>query len=757
MYIEEGPTLTSTLYHDGSQIEVPTRITTRLSCFDHDSGMTLEDLKAAARESERIRRETEPIIVNDRGAERGAGLNIVFSVSGSPPANVLDAIEASAQFVESQFTDTLTVNLSFTWTSFGGLAFTQNASTSTSYTNARAGLIADMDSDDVIQSFLPSGSTLPVRFNGASTAVSNENTIDFSKDNFRAAIGSLGGGNSAITVNSAISYDLDPSNGVNFSQISFQDVLIHEIGHALGFTSAVDVNAQFGITRTEALDLFRFQRTDGTGDYNPDTYAEFQTTPRTIDQNTPNDDANVDLIDFEYRMSDGNPNQASHFREQSPTIGVMDPIIANGETTYPDQYMESDINMFDAIGWDFATGDCNDNGILDVCEVDCGNPDCGGVPGCGTADDCNNDDVPDDCQLNGNDCNANTIPDDCDEAALITNQPSSAGICPGDPAVLSVTAPGAGSFQWKLDGVNVVNGGGISGATTPTLSISSVNESHEGVYTCDVADGCISVTTNDAILTVLDAVSITSQPIASDSACTGETTIIAVAADGDNLTYEWRKDGVPLVNGGNISGADGPNLSISNLSLADEANSPGYTCFISDTCGNSEESTPSALAIAGPEFINQPQDTCVDSGQPAVFSTTVNPPSGSSLFVQWHKDGSPMFDGGNISGVFTDTLTINPAGASDEAGYSLRVLVIGPNCVEFSDTAQLTVDDCSCPTLGDMDDDGDFDLADMSGFMQCFGEDVTTNPGCACANVADFDNLIDLDDWAAFEAIITGP
>ncbi len=757
-YIEEGPTLTSTLYHDGSRVEVPTTITTRFSCFQDTTGLTLADLKEAVRLSEAQDGMWNPIVVNDRGAERGTGLNIVINVTtGAPSAAVLDAIEESAQFVESQFTDPITVIINFRWINEGGLAFTQNVSTSTSYTNTRASLIADMDSDDFIQSFLPVGSTLPVRFNGASATVTNQNTIRFSKDNYRAVVGSLGGGNSSITVNPTLSYDLDPTNGINFNQLSFQDTFIHEIGHALGFTSATDINAATGLTLTEALDLYRFQRTDGTGDYNPDTYAEFQTTPRTIDQNTPNDDANVDIIDFEYRMSDGNPDQASHFREQSPSLGVMDPIISFGETSYPEQYMESDINMLDAIGWNYASGDCNDNGILDVCEVDCGNPDCAGVGGCGTADDCNDDDLPDDCQLNGNDCNANTVPDECDEAALITSQPSSIGVCPGDPAALSVTAPGAGSFQWKLDDVNVVNGGGVSGATTATLNISSVDESDEGVYTCAVADGCILVTTNEVTLTVLDPVSITSQPVASDSACTGETTIITVAADGDNLTYQWRKDGIPLVNGGNISGANGPNLSISNLDLSDQANSPGYTCFISDTCGNSEESTASTLAIVGPDFINQPQDTCVDSGQPAVFATTVNPPSGSSLFVQWHKNGSPMSNTGNISGVFTDTLTINPASAADEANYSLRVLVIGPNCIEFSDAAQLTVDDCNCPNPGDMDDDGDFDLADMSGFMQCFGEDVTVNIACDCANVASFDNVVDLDDWAVLESLITGP
>ncbi|MGB2988219.1 MAG: sialidase family protein [Phycisphaerae bacterium] len=77
--------------------------------------------------------------------------------------------------------------------------------------------------------------------------------------------------------------------------------------------------------------------------------------------------------------------------------------------------------------------DCNNNGIEDDCDIDCGPP--GGrcdVPGCGTREDCNNNDIPDDCEpnedCNGNserdicdigeaassDCNGNSVPDECD-------------------------------------------------------------------------------------------------------------------------------------------------------------------------------------------------------------------------------------------------------------------------------------------------------------------------------------------------------
>ncbi|MEM7230159.1 MAG: NF038122 family metalloprotease, partial [Planctomycetota bacterium] len=237
----------------------------------------------------------------------------------------------------------------------GALGATGSSATSTSYTNARNSLQSDMDGDDYIESFLPSGSTLPVRFNGASSAVTNEGTIDVNTATFEAAIGGIGGTDAFITISSTTSWDFDPSNGVPFSTFDFKSTFIHEVGHALGFTSAADGPSG----RTEMLDLYRFQRTDGTGDFNPDNVTEFGTTPRLIDFGTPNDDHNSNLFeadgtDLEYRMADGNPNQASHFREQGAAIGIMDPTGAPGETFFPDYFQPSDLDMLDAIGWDFA-------------------------------------------------------------------------------------------------------------------------------------------------------------------------------------------------------------------------------------------------------------------------------------------------------------------------------------------------------------------------------------------------------------------
>ena len=71
-----------------------------------------------------------------------------------------------------------------------------------------------------------------------------------------------------------------------------------------------------------------------------------------MDFNHPNDNAVTDIVFGEYRMSDGDPWQASHFREQSPSIGLMDPALADEETYFPFYFSVADLRIFDAIGWD---------------------------------------------------------------------------------------------------------------------------------------------------------------------------------------------------------------------------------------------------------------------------------------------------------------------------------------------------------------------------------------------------------------------
>jgi len=293
-----------------------------------------------------------PAVVVNSGPTQGGtdALDLVFVVSGSIPSGALSAIAAAEAYLENYFSGdalTVTIPLSFQVMASNVLGGTSSSYGYLSYTNMRSLLVGGMDGNDTIQSWLPSGSTCPVRY-GSSSKVTNEDRVFTTFAAYKANGGSVAGNDASMTFNSVFTWDFDPSNGVSGGTYSFQDVLIHETGHALGFTSGGDFRSR----DSEVLDLFRFRRTDGNGDYNPDTLAEFQVRPRLVAYNLPNDDHNSDVVSAEFRMADGSPYQMSHFREQSPNIGLMDPAFAAGETYYPNFFSTADQTMFDAIGYD---------------------------------------------------------------------------------------------------------------------------------------------------------------------------------------------------------------------------------------------------------------------------------------------------------------------------------------------------------------------------------------------------------------------
>ncbi len=287
-------------------------------------------------------------IVDSDGPFSGrAGLDVVFVLGSSVPLAAVPAFAAAEAYLQGQFPDdtmTVTIPVTFASLSPGVIGGTSSSYGYLSWADMRATLQAGADSTDTILASLPSGSTIPVRYRANRTT--NEDRVFTTFANFKANGGSVSGNDASMTYSTAFPFDYDPSNGVGASQISLQDVIIHETGHALGCTSGLD----FRSSDIEVLDIFRFQRTDGSGDFNPDTAAEFQTRARMGVYNY-NDDHNLDIISVEYRLADGSPYQASHFREQSPAIGIMDPAFSYGETFYPNFLRTSDITLFDALGY----------------------------------------------------------------------------------------------------------------------------------------------------------------------------------------------------------------------------------------------------------------------------------------------------------------------------------------------------------------------------------------------------------------------
>jgi hypothetical protein len=325
---------------------------------------TLAELEHAVRVHEAMLE--HPTQVIDSGSERPGGFNIVFVGSGLPAAAVT-ALTACETYLESFFSDpiTVTIQVSFQTLDKKYLGYTSSSRVTALYTTARPMVVADMDGNDTIQVFLPTGPAFLVNyFWFASTFVlpftpglvtiplvraGNEDRVVFHFANWKAVGGIVAGGDAAITFNSTLPFDYDPSNGVGPTDYSFRDVVIHEATHALGFSSAGDALPDFDV---KMLDMFRFLRSDGLGDANPDTLAEFQTRSRHVVKGLPDDDHISDLITVEYRMSDGDPKQMSHFRKQTPRIGMMDPSLGKGVTYHPNYFTAADLNMLDAIGYD---------------------------------------------------------------------------------------------------------------------------------------------------------------------------------------------------------------------------------------------------------------------------------------------------------------------------------------------------------------------------------------------------------------------
>ncbi len=315
-------------------------------CGSDTSAATAALLKRSALDHQRQFQEEDGGIVIDTTSNL-VGPNLVFHVASSVPAAAIPAIAAVEAYVESLFTDpvTVTINISFAPLAPGVLGSTSATFLTASYASSRFGLVNHRDSSDTIQPKLPTGTTVAVRYNGDAATVTNENRVFWTRANFKATVGSSAGIDSNMQFGTGFSFDFDPGNGVLGT--SFRDVLVHEIGHCLGIYCGAD----FLTNDMTTLDLFRFQYTDGSADYNPDTVAEFTTRPRLVSKNRPNDAQIFDIISAEYRMSDGSPYQASHLREQTPSLGLMDPAIGTGTTNAPSYYKTSDLTMLDAIGW----------------------------------------------------------------------------------------------------------------------------------------------------------------------------------------------------------------------------------------------------------------------------------------------------------------------------------------------------------------------------------------------------------------------
>ena len=183
-----------------------------------------------------------------------------------------------------------------------------------------------------------------------------------------------------ITFSSEFAFDFDPTDGISAGTQDFVGVAVHELGHALGFTSGADfydiaggkgpyANLKIGWDNESVLttlDLFRRSANGGAAGFDPATGERYiQLDPGrgamfTVDGVNPFGGAGANT-QFSTGRYNGDGNQASHWKDgtgysdandcytaTSKPIGIMDPTSANcqlGTVT------GLDLAAFDAIGY----------------------------------------------------------------------------------------------------------------------------------------------------------------------------------------------------------------------------------------------------------------------------------------------------------------------------------------------------------------------------------------------------------------------
>jgi hypothetical protein len=171
-------------------------------------------------------------------------------------------------------------------------------------------------------------------------------------------------------------------------------------------------------------------------------------------------------------------------------------------------------------------------------------------------------------------------------SAAISTQPISQTVNAGATATLTVAANGTAplSYQWRK------NGASISGATSGALTLTNVQPTDAGSYAVVVGNVAGNTTSNAATLTVNVPAAISAQPI-SQTVNAGTAATFTVAATGAApLTYQWRKDGTPIL---------GATIATFTLSSVQPTDAAAYTVVISNPAGSST-SNAAILAVTIP-------------------------------------------------------------------------------------------------------------------------------------------------------------
>jgi hypothetical protein len=300
-------------------------------------------------------------------------LNIVLNdIYGTMTSEQSTAFNEAASMWETFFTDPVTVNIDVGFENLapGIVGASANSYSGVSYDAVYSALHADASSvsDATATANLQSGSSVRSIVNDINTDPNQRWMLEAAypvNSNLLVPTANLkalglvtddGLTDARILFNSDYAFDYNASNGVDSDKMDFTGVAAHEIGHALGFVSGVDIMDWFEVYTDSTIgdiafgnffsvfDLFRYSEQSAL-------YSALDWTYGSLGDQYFSIDGGISRLGFlETGAYNGSGWQASHWKDNR-TPGIMDPAGGPGELL---RISGLDVAALDVVGWDVA-------------------------------------------------------------------------------------------------------------------------------------------------------------------------------------------------------------------------------------------------------------------------------------------------------------------------------------------------------------------------------------------------------------------